>query len=449
MTGEPDSQAEARSESKASDGLSAVATEESPVRRRVEVRVPASRVRKAFDRAYRDLGKQVRIKGFRPGKAPRAVLERLYGASIAEEIERSLVQETLPDAIEQVAIEPVVPPAIDAAPPEPGVDFTYAALVEVKPAIELPELEGLPGTRPRVEVADEEIEAELERLRERNAPVVEEPEETEAETGHILGIDFVGRVDGEPFEGGTGRGIDLEIGTGRFIPGFEEQLVGVRAGEDRGVEVTFPEDYGEASLAGKAAHFDVHVAEVKRKQLPELDDEFAKDLGDFDGLDALRERIRTDLFEMRDNQARGDLNKSLVDALIERTPFDVPPGLVEQQLERQLRSAHQRLEGQLEHAALHGQLDRWREEWRPAAEREVREHLLLEAVTTQREIAVEDAEVEAQVEKLAASQGATVEQLRQAVGQETLESVSRRQLADEKALEFLAAAAKVEETSDS
>jgi trigger factor len=449
MTGEPDPQAEARSETKPSAGLSAVATQESPVRQRVEVRVPASQVRKAFDRAYRDLGKQVRIKGFRPGKAPRPVLERLYGASIAEEIERTLVQQTLPDAIEQVELAPVVPPAIDAAPPEPDADFTYAALVEVKPAIELPELEGLPARKPSVEVTAEEVDAELERLRERNAPVVEEPEETQAETRHILGIDFVGRIDGEPFEGGTGRGVDLELGAGRFIEGFEEQLVGARAGDDRVVEVRFPDEYGEASLAGKEAHFDVHVAEVKRRQLPELDDEFAKDLGDFDSLEALRERIRADLFEMRDNQARAELNKSLVDALIERTPFEVPPGLVEQQLERQLRSAHQRFEGQLDHDALHGQLDRWREEWRPAAEREVREHLLLEAVASQREIAIEEAEVEVQLEKLAASQGTTVAQLRQAVGQETLESVSRRQLADEKALEFLAAAAKVEETSDS
>lgn len=438
-----DSQADAP----AKDGLSAVVSEESAIRRRVDVRVPAVLVRKAFDRAYRDLVKQVRIKGFRPGKAPRPVLERLYGPSIAEEVERKLVEQTLPEAIEQVALEPVVPPAVDAAPPAPDADFTYTALVEVKPGIELPELAGLPAQKPRVEVSDEEVVAELERLRERNAPLVEEPEETVAANGHILGIDFVGRIDGTPFEGGTARGVDLEIGAGRFIEGFEEQLVGARAGDDRVVEVRFPKDYGEASLAGRDARFDVHVAELKRRQLPELDDEFAKDLGDFEDLEALRERIRTDLFEHRDNQAQGALRRSLMDALIERTPFEVPPGLVEQQLERQLRSAHQRFEGQLEHDVLHAQLDRWREDWRPDAEREVRERLLLDAVTAQREFEVDPAEVAMQIEKLASSQGVTAAQLREALGEEGLEIVSRRQLADEKALEFLTAAAKVEETA--
>jgi trigger factor len=438
-----------RSEAPSLEGLSAVASEESSIRRRVEVSVPAKHVRKAFDRAYRQLGRQVRLRGFRPGKAPRSVLERLYGASIAEEVERTLVQQTLPDAIEQVALEPVVTPEIDAEPPSPDADWSYAARLEVKPPIELPELEGLPGRRPRVEVADAEVDEELQRLRERNAPLVEEPEDTEAAEGHILGIDFVGRIDGQPFEGGTGRGVDLEIGAGRFIEGFEEQLVGARSGEDRVVEVRFPEDYGEPSLAGKQAHFDVHVAEIKRRQLPELDDEFAKDLGDFEDLAALRERIHQNLFELRDDRAKAELRRSLLDALIERTDFEVPPGLVDQQLERQLRSAHQRFHDQLGHDELHAQLERWREEWRPAAEREVRERLLLEAIASQREIEVEDAEIEVQIEKLAASQGMSAAQLRKALGEDGLVAASRRQLVDEKVLEFLAATAKVEETADS
>jgi trigger factor len=213
--------------------------------------------------------------------------------------------------------------------------------------------------------------------------------------------------------------------------------------------VRFPEDYGEPSLAGKQAHFDVHVAEIKRRQLPELDDEFAKDLGDFEDLAALRERIHQNLFELRDDRAKAELRRSLLDALIERTDFEVPPGLVDQQLERQLRSAHQRFHDQLGHDELHAQLERWREEWRPAAEREVRERLLLEAIASQREIEVEDAEIEVQIEKLAASQGMSAAQLRKALGEDGLVAASRRQLVDEKVLEFLAATAKVEETADS
>lgn len=434
--------------SEATTDITATSSEETPIRHRVEVTLSASRVRKAFDRAYRDLAKQARIKGFRPGKAPRSVLEKMYGASIAEEIEHTLVRETLADAIEQTGLSPVSQPEIEAEPPRPDADYAYSALVEVKPAIALPELTGLPATRPAVEVAEDEVLKELATLQERNAPLVEEPDGTEAAHGHVLTIDFVGRIDGEPFEGGSGKGVELEIGAGRFIPGFEEQLVGARSGEDRTVEVRFPDDYGAEDLAGKQAAFEVHVAEVKKRQIPELDDEFAKDLGDFETLDALKERIRQDLIEMRENAAKAELRRSLLSALVERTDFEVPPGMTDQQLEHQLRQAVQRFQGQIPEEALREQVGRWREEWRPEAEREVREMLLLEAIAADRDLSASDEEVEAEIERLAASQGATADQLRQALDADALDAMARRQVVDEKVLEFLAAAAKVEETAD-
>ena len=262
--------------------IQATATQETPILQKVEVEVAASRVDKAFEMAYKDLAKTSQLKGFRRGKAPRSVLTRIYGAQVAEQLEQSLIQETIADAMETAEVEAVAPPAVDSSPPTPGAAFTYIAHVEVRPPIELPELDGLPGKRPAADVTDEEIEKELENLRERNAPVVEEPEGTEAENGHILSVDFVGKVGGEVFEGGTGRDVEIELGAGRFIPGFEEQLVGARADDDLEVNVTFPDEYQAEELAGKEASFAVHVAEVKKKQFPELDDEFAKDLGDFE-----------------------------------------------------------------------------------------------------------------------------------------------------------------------
>ena len=185
-------------------------------------------------------------------------------------------------------------------------------------------------------------------------------------------MDFVGRIDGELFEGGSGQGVQLEIGGGRFIPGFEDQLVGALAGDDRDVEVTFPEDYGNPEVAGKAASFAVHVVDVRRRQIPKLDNEFAKDVGDFDSLEALRDRIRGDLESTQKREANETFRKSLMDELLERANFEVPPGMIDRQLESQLKAAQRRLEGQADSDAIGSQLERWREDWRPQAERDVR-----------------------------------------------------------------------------
>ena len=428
--------------------LAVVTSEEGPSRRRIDVTVPLARVQRAYERAYRDIAKNARIKGFRPGKVPRAVLEKMYGASLGEEIERLLVNETLGAALAQAGVEPVAQPAVDASPPRADRDFTYKALVEVRPPIELPALEGLPGERPVVLVGDDEVERELAELQRRHAPLIEEPQGTAAGNGHIVTIDFVGRIDGVPFEGGSGRDVELELGSGRFIPGFEEQLVGAVSGEDRVVDTTFPENYGSPELAGKTAAFSVHVAEVKRRELPALDDEFAKDLGEFDTIGALRDRIHQDLRESREQTARAALRRSVLGALVERSSFEVPPGATDGQLERRLRLAVRQLHQGVPHDVLHAQVERWREEWRPAAEREVKERWLLDAVAEKRELAVAEAAVAEQVERMATAQGVTPAQLREQVGDELLEASIRSDLLREQALDFLVSTAKVEEVTD-
>jgi len=413
----------------------------------IEIEVDASRVRKAFDRAYRDLAKQVRVKGFRPGKAPRSVLEKLYGASVAEQLEHTLVSETLADAIELSGIQPVSEPAISAGKPAPDANFKYTASLEVSPEIELPDLRGLPAIRPEVSVEDAEVDERLEQLRAAHAPLVEEAEGTALARGHVATIDFVGRVAGDLFEGGTGQGVQLEIGGGRFIPGFEDQLAGAQAGDDREVRVTFPETYANAEIAGQEAVFAVHIVDVRKRQVPELDDEFAKDVGDFESLEALRARIRADLESGQERESKETFRTTLMDALLERMDFGVPPGMVDRQLQSQLASAHERLEGQLDHDAIHAQLDRWREQWRPRAERDVREMLALQAVAKAHGIEVADDEIGAKIEELvgrAEGQAARLRELREG---EQLREALRHQLRDEKALDFLASAAKIEETT--
>jgi trigger factor len=429
--------------------IQATATQETSILQKVEVEVAASRVDEAFEKAYKDLAKTSQLKGFRRGKAPRSVLTRIYGPQVAEQLEQTLIQETIADAMETAEVEAVAPPAVDSSPPTPGAAFTYIAHVEVRPAIELPELDGLPGKRPAAEVTEEEIDRELENLRERNAPVVEEPEGTRAENGHILSVDFVGKVGGEVFEGGTGRDVEIELGAGRFIPGFEEQLVGARADDDVEVDITFPAEYQVEELAGKEAHFAVHVAEVKKRQLPELDDEFAKDLGDFETLTGLRERITNDLTEAKERDAKNGLYRSLLDELVERTEFDVPHGMIDRQLQRRLDNMHRQMHGQMDHDTLHEELDRMRDQWRPIAEREVREQLLIEAVAKQRDISASEEEISERIERIAQEQGVDGETLQKALGDGAAESLAEGQVRDEKALDFLVAVAKVEEISDS
>jgi trigger factor len=421
--------------------------EEGPVVRVIEVEIEARRVRKAFDRAYRDLAKEVSVKGFRPGKAPRSVLERLYGASLAEQIEGQLINETLSDAVELTDLVPVSEPAVDGGKPDPDAPFRYTVRIEVRPEVELPDLTGLPAIRPAIEVDDHEIDERLEQLRNSNAPLLEEPEGTQAAEGHVLTVDFVGRVDGELFEGGTGQGVSVEIGTDRFIPGFEEQLIGAVANEDLELSVRFPEDYGQPDLAGKDAVFQAHVVDVRRREVPELDDEFAKDLGDFETLAALRERVRADLASDLERQSKETFRTTILDALIERTEFDVPAGMIERQLESQLQAAHQRLEGQADHDALHAQLDRWREEWRPRAERDVREMILLQAIGEAEDIEIGDEEVDARLtEMLGDSEGAAA-QLDNFRNDAQLTEALRTNLRDEKVLDFLGSQAKVEENT--
>jgi trigger factor len=429
--------------------FSVSASEPSAVLRSLAIEVEESGVRDAFERVYRDLARSVRIKGFRPGKAPRAVLERMYGASVREEVERLLVSQTFAAAVERSGIVPVVEPDIEAEPPQLGQAFRYTAQVEVKPKIELPDLDGLPATRPLVQVRDDEVEGEIEALRQRRAPLEDEPEEARAGRGSVLTLDYEGRIDGQPFEGGSAEGAQVELGAGRLVAGFEEGLEGARRGEAREVGVTFPEDYPAADLRGKHAVFSVNVRALQRRRVPVLDDAFAKGLEEegVETLEALRARLREMLLARRERAADEALHRSLLDALIERAPFEVPPGLVERRLAQRLRSAHDQLESVMGHDELHARMDEWRVAWRPEAERDVRESLLLEAVAEQQGLGIGDAELDERIQRMAHDQGIAPERLKKLYQERGLVEGLRMRMRDEKALEFLTSRAKVEATS--
>jgi len=392
--------------------VSVSAVESSPVVRILTVEVDAERVRKAFNDAYRDLGRSVTVKGFRPGKAPRGVLESLYGASLREEIERTLVNQTFPEAIAQAGVAPIAEPEIETEPPAQDRAFKYTATIEVLPKIELPEWRGLPGTKPRVEVQDAEVEQELEALRNRRAPLADV--DGPADTGHTLTLDYQGTIDGVAFEGGSAENSFIEIGSGGYIPGFEDQLKGARAGDARELRVTFPADYGAKELAGKSAVFAAQVKKVQKRETPALTDEFAKSLGDegVTTVDALRARVRSDLETRKERSAKEELRRSVMEALVARASFDVPPGLVTRRVSQRLEMAHQQLGQFMPYEELHQRMDQWREEWRPEAEKEVRESLLLEAIADAEKIEIADAQLDERIAQMARDQGLAADRLR-------------------------------------
>ena len=421
---------------------------ESAVVHRVSVTVDAKRVDKAFDRVYRDIGKTASVRGFRKGKVPRKVLTRVYAAAIPEEVQRMLLNETVALAVQESALEPLLEPAVETGAAEPGEAFEYTLTVEVRPSIELPNLKLLSAKKPEVSIGDEEVDAELERLRANHAALLEEPEDKPAESGNVLNVDFVGRVDGEPFDGGSGQDMEVEIGAGRLVPGFEEQLVGAKAGDDVEVNVTFPEDYGNEELAGKDASFSVHVATIRRREVPELDDEFAKDLGDFETLDELRQRIRDDVTRERERAAKNALRESLMDSLISQTEFEVPPGVVEQQLHQQINQMRQQFQNQMPADVLEQQLGRMHEDGRPSAERRVREGFLMSEVIRSQEIEVGDEDVDARLDEMAEAQGMPAPELRKMAEAQGWRDSIRAELVESKALDFLASEATVEETTE-
>ena len=435
----------AETETAAPSTLRVTAEEAGPVLRVLSVEVPAERVRRAFDHAYRDLGRRAHVKGFRPGKVPRSVLERLYGPMLLEDVERSLVAETLPEAVEQLGVEPVAEPAVESDPPKGDAPFHYTARIEVKPRIELPDLGGLSGQRPAVAVEDADVERELEALRQRRATLADLPPDTAIEDGHYVALDYAGSVGGKPFEGGSGQGATIQVGSGVFAPGFDEALHGLRAGDDKEIAVALPADSGWGEAAGHDATFAVHVVAVKHRPLPALDDAFAREVGGLESVDALRERLRGGLLAAREREARARLRATLLEDALRRVDFPVPPGLAERRLEARLQLAHRELEGALPHDALHARLDAWREEWRPAVERELREELLLDAVGAARGFAASEEEVTARIDELAREQGIDARRLRRSYEERGMRGALAAQILRERALDALIEQANVVE----
>ncbi|NCU16967.1 trigger factor [Pallidibacillus pasinlerensis] len=389
---------------------------------KLTIEVDADTFNKALDQAFKKVVKQVNIPGFRKGRVPRPIFEQRFGVeALYQDALDIVLPEAYSKAVEETGIEPVSQPEIDIEQIGKGETLILTAEVTVKPEVKLGDYKGLEVEKVDTEVTDEEVENEIKELQKRHAELVVKEDEAAAE-GDTVVIDFEGFVNGEAFEGGKAENHSLELGSGQFIPGFEEQLVGVKAGEEKEVNVTFPEEYHAEELAGKDAVFKVKVHEVKGLELPELDDEFAVDVDDeVETLDALREKIKNRLKEQKEHTAKHTIENTLIEKAAENAEIDVPEVMVENEIERMIKEFEQQLAAQGLNLDLYKQFsgqgeDELKEQMKADAEKRVRVSLTLEAIAKAENIEVTDEEVDAELNRMSEMYNLPVDQIKQILG---------------------------------
>lgn len=412
----------------------------SQTERKLTVEVPADLVSKEFARVYRQLGARAKIKGFRPGKVPRHVLEGLYGTEVHAQALSELVERSLVQALQENDLDVIGQPRVETGELKEGEAFSFSAAVEVKPDIELKDYKGIAVDRVRIEVQDEQVEASLERLRDRHAQL--EPVEGRdiVAQGDFVLIDFTGTVEGEPLPGGEGESFGVAVGEGRTIPEFEQALVGLQRDREAVVDVRMPEDFNDTALAGKQAKFRVRVNEIKRKVLPDLDDEFAKDYGDCGSLEELREKVRAELRKELDALQARQLKDQIVQRLVEENDLVVSPSLVERELSHMLSRS-----GADASTSETSTTEERKNELRPEAERRVKMVLLLEKIASLERMDASAEELRQRVDLIARAAGDQGARVREYYAREEASEALKRQIVSEKTVDFLLQHATVRE----
>lgn len=413
-------------------------------RRALRVEVPADQLAPRVESTFRELGRTVRLPGFRPGKAPRALLERRFREQVRDEVLRQAIPEHYEAALREAQVAPLGPPTVDEVTWNEGEPLRFRAVVEVRPEVTVCDYVGVPLAAEKVRVDEAEVERALEVLREEAATYVP-MEGWPALPGDLVVIDHEGTIQGKPFKGGSAQNVNVLLGAGRSLPGFEENLQGAHKGETREFAVDFPSDSPRKDLAGRRTHFRVRVREVKKKRVPELNDELARELGEGDSLAALREKVRERLAARKAREQEAELKARLMDKIAESNPVALPEGLVRHEASHILQELVQTL-GAGMRRAREADLEALQRHAEEAARRRVRTTILLEAIARQEGLAVEEAEVETEVGQMAAA-------LRQdpAAFRETLErdgrlDALRGRLLDRKALELVWGRARLTET---
>lgn len=374
----------------------------SSVKKKVQVEIPDEQVTKEVETLYKEVGAKAKIKGFRPGKVPRNILERYFKDYVKGEVIQKLIQETYPAALSEKNIQPVSLPVIDPGELESGKPFQYSATVEVKPELKIENYIGLKLEGKKEEVKEEELESRLKDLQNLHAQLKTIPQPRPVQEGDYVIIDYEARMENKPLEEGKGIDVTVEVGGGRFIPGLEEKMIGLNPEEEKEIEVSFPEDYGYKKWAGKTISFLIKVKEIKEKILPPLDDEFAKDLGDYASLEDLRSKLKEEIAKEKEAMLDRKLKDQMIDQLIQAHPFEVPESMVEEQAKALVSDTKLRLASQgIVLKNLNIPEEKLQEDYREVAQKQVKTFLILETIASQEGITVTDEEVEERLRSIA------------------------------------------------
>ena len=407
--------------------------------------IEAAKFEEAIQKVYAKSAKYFNIPGFRKGKAPYKIVEKQYGAQIFyEDAFNEVVPEIFEKEVKEAGLEVVSRPDIDITQMEKGKDLIFTAVVQTKPEVTLGKYKGIELKKVEYNVEEKDIDHEIHHMQERNARLVN-VEDRPVEKDDTTVIDFEGFVDGVAFEGGKAENHELVIGSNTFIPGFEDQIIGMKIDEEKDINVTFPEEYFSKDLAGKPAVFKVKLHEIKKKELPEVDDEFAKDVSEFDTIKELKASIKEKLEEENKNKAKYETEEEAIKTVCENTEIDIPSGMVETETDNMIRDIEQRLQYQglnfAQYLQMMGKTEAdMRKEMEEQAQRQVKTKLVLEAIVAAEKIEASEEEVKTKLEEMATTYGRDVKELEQ---NESLKLYIAESVKTEKAISFIVENAKL------
>ncbi len=410
----------------------------SPVKKKVTVEIPVEMVSKEIDSAYEGLKKKAKIKGFRPGKAPRSILERYFKDYVKAEVIQKLIEETYQNAISENNLNPISPPLIDPGELEAGKSFQYTAIIEVKPDFQLEEYLGLKIEASKEPVKDEEIEERLKNLQNMHASIKTVNEQRPVQAGDYVIIDYEAKEGGKTIEGGKAINFSVEIGRGQFIKELEEKLIGMKIDEEKEIEISFPKDYGYKKWANKKISFHVRIKEVKEKILPPIDDEFAMDVGGYSSLEELKARLKEEIEREKELEWKRQLKEKIVDQLIEKNRFEVPESMIERQAKILVSNTKLRLATQgLSLKNLDTTEDELLKEYQDLAERQVRTMLILEKIAEKEGISISEDEIENRFKELSEETNQKLDLIKRYYERNELITDLKKEMLMEKTLNFL------------